>query len=192
MNKIRKGILVIGCLLIVSGVSLLTLFCVRINSANRRNDEIVHIINTILPERRDGNQEPGRDTNMPVLEIQEESLIALLEIPSYGLALPVGEKWNKSKITSYPCRFRGTAYDGSLVIGGSDQSGMFDFFDRIYEGTAVKVTDMTGTQFSYVVDRIDRSKSAEAEILVDYNADLTLFVRDAQLLEYIILRCLEK
>jgi len=40
--------------------------------------------------------------------------------------------------------------------------------------------------------RVDRSDSAREEILTDKDSDLTLFVRDAQLLEYIILRCVVK
>jgi len=39
---------------------------------------------------------------------------------------------------------------------------------------------------------VERSDSAQAEILLDDTADLTLFVRDAQGLEYILLRCVAK
>ena len=46
--------------------------------------------------------------------------------------------------------------------------------------------------FSYVVERVDRSSTAQADVLMNEESDLTLFVRDAQLLEYIILRCVMK
>ena len=48
---------------------------------------------------------------------------------------------------------------------------------------------MTGTTFSYTLEQVERRSSASAKSLLDADADLTLFVRDARLLEYIILRC---
>ena len=51
---------------------------------------------------------------------------------------------------------------------------------------------MTGLVFHYVIDRIDRSASASEEILTAGNADLTLFVRNAYGLDYILLRCAAK
>ena len=106
--------------------------------------------------------------------------------------LPVAGSWDAGKVNSYPCRFWGTVYDGSLIVGGADQPGQFAGFDRIFDGSAVTVTDMTGAEFSYVVDRVERSKSAQAEVLMAGEADLTLFARDAYSLEYVILRCVEE
>jgi len=151
--------------------------------------EIVQTMEMILKDRREGLIEFAQAKEMPVLELKGEDFIALLEIPSFGLKLPVLGEWDKGKVTSYPCRFCGTSYNGNLVIGGYDQPGQFDFFDVISNGATVKVTDMTGNEFCYVVDCVERSDSAQAEILIDDKADLTLFVRDAQLLEYIILHC---
>jgi len=129
---------------------------------------------------------------MPALELHGADFIALLEIPAYGLKLPVCSMWDKEAVMSYPCRFYGSTYDGTLIVGGYDQAGQFDFFDRIQDGAAVTVTDMTGSTFSYAVALVERSDSAQAEILLDDTADLTLFVRDAQGLEYILLRCVAK
>ena len=106
--------------------------------------------------------------------------------------MPIGNTWDKGKVISHPCRFYGSVYDGTLIIGGYDQAGQFDFFDRIYSNVTIKVTDMTGSTFSYVVERVERSSTAQAEVFMDEDSDLTLFVRDAQLLEYIILRCVMK
>lgn len=192
MKRSGKVIFILGCLLIAFSMVLLFLLQVQAKRAKRTNIEIVQIMETILSDRREGVKNPEWETEMPILELQGEDFIALLEIPSYGLKLPVCDIWDKGKVMSYPCRFRGNAYDGSLVVGGYDQPGQFDFFERIQNGTQVTVTDMTGTTFSYVVELVERSSSAQAEILNDEEADLTLFVRDAQLLEYILLRCVMK
>lgn len=192
MKRNNKFLLYFGCLLL--GVSLLLLVFLQIQTkrAERTNAEIVQTMEAILTDRRDGTIDLTREADMPALELYGEDYIALLEIPSYGLALPVGGTWDKGKVVFHPCRFYGTAYNGTLIIGGFDQPGQFDFFDRIQDGTTIKVTDMTGCTFSYMVESVERSDSAEAKILLDSKADLTLFVRDAQLLEYIMLRCVAK
>ena len=59
-------------------------------------------------------------------------------------------------------------------------------------GDEILVTDLTGAVYTYCVERIDRSKSAEAEKLYDPEHDLTLFVRDTYGLDYIIVRCKNK
>ena len=49
--------------------------------------------------------------------------------------------------------------------------------------------DMTGVQFRFAVSRIDRSKNPDTDVLIQDTWDLTLFARDAQSLEYILVRC---
>ena len=189
MKRNSKAIFVIGCLLITCSLIMLVVLQVRVQSAKRTNMEIVQTMEIILKDRREGVIEFEQEKEMPVLELKGEDFIALLEMPSFGLKLPVLGNWDKGKVTSFPCRFCGTSYNGNLVIGGYDQPGQFDFFDGVPNGTTVKVTDMTGSEFYYIVDCVERSDSAQAEILIDDKVDLTLFVRDAQLLEYIILHC---
>lgn len=192
MKKSGKIIFFFGCLLFAVGLGLLFMLKFQTKRAENINTEIVQTMEMILSDYREGMKEPDYATEMPALEIQGEDFIALLEIPVYGLKLPVCNVWDKTKAVSYPCRFSGTASQGTLVIGGYDQEGQFDFFDRILDGIEVFVTDMTGSTFSYVVDRVERSKSAKEENLIKEGSDLTLFVRDAQLLEYVMLRCVLK
>ena len=189
MKRKSKAVFVIGCLLITSSLIMLAVLQVRVQYAKRTNMEIVQTMESILSDRREGVIAFETEKDMPVLELNGEDFIALLEIPSLSLKLPVSGMWDKKNVLSYPCRFCGTSYHGNLVIGGYDQPGQFDFLDEVSDQTMVKITDMTGQEFCYTVDCVERSDSAQAEILIDDKADLTLFVRDAQLLEYIIVRC---
>lgn len=189
MRKSSKVIFVFGCLLIVTGLVLILTLKFQAKQAEQMNDQIVQNMENILCDHREGMQESECETEMPVLELDGVDFAALLEIPLYDLKLPVCNVWNKNSIMSYPCRFDGTIYNGTLIIGGYDQSGQFEFFDYISEGTEVLVTDMTGAVFSYKVSRVERSKSADIDVLKNEGTDLTMFVRDAQLLEYIIVRC---
>ena len=192
MKQNGKSLLILGCALFSLGIALLLLIQVHTMQSARENAQIIQIMEVILTDRREGTIDLDYEEEMPALELHGEDFVAMLEIPSHGLKLPVSNTWDKEKIWSYPCRFFGTAYNGTLVIGGCDQAGQFDFFDHIQDGAEVTVTDMTGSVFSYLVDRVERSSSVEVRILADTDTDLILFVRDAQLLEYIIVRCVMK
>lgn len=192
MKRNGNFIFVFGCVLIVAGLTALFLLQVYTKKVEEKNTEIIQLIEGILIDRREGIKDLERESEMPALEIQGEDFIALMEIPAYGLKLPVYKTWDKGKVLSYPCRFHGSVYNGTLIVGGFDQPGQFDFFDRIQNGAIVSVTDMTGMIFSYVVQQVERSGSAQSEVLMKGKWDLTLFVRDSQSLEYIFLRCVEK
>ena len=192
MKRRANLFLVIGCLLVAGSLALLAYSRIHSAQAQKRNAEVVAQITTILPGRIDGVMESYSNMEMPAMQIGGEDYIGLLEIPAFGLTLPIGSSWDAGKVTSYPCRFWGTVYDGSLVVGGADQTGQLDCLDQIWDGGVVTVTDMTGSVFRYMVSRVERSKSAQAEVLLDDAADLSLFVRDAYNLEYIIVRCVTK
>ena len=129
---------------------------------------------------------------MPVYEIGGEEFICLLEIPIFDLTLPVSADWEKKALNAYPCRFWGSAYNDTLMVGGADTEGQFDVLSMLDLGDEILVVDLTGAEYAYCVERIDRSKSAEAEKLYDPDYDLTLFVRDTYGLDYIIVRCKDK
>ena len=190
MRKISKILFAVGIILVL--VSLITLLALQMNAKKAQTNaaELVKQIEEIIPERTNGMMDTYTVMDMPVLQIDGKDFIAIVDIPAFGVKLPVAGSWDSGKVSSFPCRFSGTVYDGSLIVGGADQKGQFDFFDRIYNETVIIVTDMTGAEYTYTVSEIIRSDSAETDVLINTDADLTLFVRDAYSLEYIIVRCI--
>lgn len=128
------------------------------------------------------------DTTPIMFYVVAMCIFGMVEIPEFGVKLPLYSTWDTGKLTSFPCRFYGSAYVGSLIIGGNDQSGQFDCLQKMDLGTAVKIVDMQGAEFSYSATRIDRSKSADLDILWDAEYDLTMFARYANSKEYVIVR----
>ena len=112
---------------------------------------------------------------MPVLQLEGEDFCGLLEVPSYGVSLPVGGEWEEGRVSVYPRRFWGSVYDRSMVIGGSGRNGQLDFCAKLDLGDTLRFTDMEGTRFSYEAVRIDRKKQIDAEELLWVRWDLTLF-----------------
>ena len=192
MRKIGKLCFMVGCLLVAGSFMLFLSVRLTVARAQTRNAAVVERICNYLPPLQPGVQENYSNMTMPLLEIDGSDYVALLDIPALGLTLPVADKWDKGRIIAGPRRFEGTAYDGSLVVGGADQPGQFSGFASLQPGSSILVTDMTGLTFHYVIDRIDRSSLASKEILTGGNTDLTLFVRNAYGLNYLILRCVAK
>lgn len=192
MGRIGKLCFMVGCLLVAGSLALFLSVHITAARAETRNAATVESICSLLPPLQPGVQDTYSNMAMPVLEIDGSDYVALVDIPALGLLLPVADEWDKGRVVIGPRRFGGTVYDGSLVVGGADQQGQFSGFAYLQPGSSVTVTDMTGLVFHYVIDRIDRSASASEEILTAGNADLTLFVRNAYGLDYILLRCAAK
>ena len=189
MQRIGKLLLVLGFLLILSSCALLIASQMHTQEAQEENAQLVQILDGLLPEAVDGIMESRSNRSMPALEIDGEDYVALVEIPALGLRLPVADTWDKKVVTSRPCRFYGSAYDGSLIIGGSDRTGQFAGFTQLPFEAEVTVTDMTGAVFTYMITDIQRPASADAQVLLDSDAHLSLFVRNAYGTDYILLRC---
>lgn len=189
MKKTRNYPLILGVCLILAGALLLLGFQAQAKFAARNTRAIYDRIDALLPPRSPGVSGIFADPAMPVLDLDGTDFCGILEIPAYGARLPIADQWKSGNTRKYPCRFRGSVYDSTLVIGGSDQTGQLNFCDRIDVGEKIRIIDLMGMEFSFSVTRVDRRKSAEGSWLISSDADLTIFVRDAMSLEYLALRC---
>lgn len=155
----------------------------------RRAQELVSRLQQLLPPIRQGVWDDRDDMDMPVLQVDGENLCAWLQVPDFDCDLPVNSTWKTRDLSSLPCRYYGSIYDGSLVIGGTQRKGQLDFCDRIDTGHKVFITDMTGARYTYTVAIVERLGSVSAQILMDEEYDLTLYVKDSKNDLYILVRC---
>ena len=158
------------------------------NSAEE-NELAVEYLTALLEERTVGYLEERNTPEMPALEYRGRDLAALLEVPGHGVVLPVLAEWNQRTVNSVPCRFSGNPYDGSLVIGGVDAVGLFDFIPRTDIGDRIILTDMKGCEFRYTVSDVRHAKDGKAKTLQSGSGDLTLFARSAQNGDYLLVQC---
>lgn len=184
MNLLQKA----GVLLVAVGC-LLALGTELLGEWNRRTTEnLGQQIRASLPRITEGNPENYTDMDMPVLQLEQEDFCGLLQVPAFGVSLPIGANWKNNVVSRYPNRFWGSAYDNSLIIGGSGRKDQFAFCGKLDLGDEIRVTDMTGAQFSYEVAAIDRSSHANMDVFQQKQSDLILFARDNMTLDYIIVR----
>lgn len=190
MKKRKASLpLILGIGLILCSLCILVVIRIRIQTGAQKSQAVMTQINACLPDRIYGTPGMNPGADMAVLEINGVDYCGLLEIPALGITLPISDQWNSKDFYCAPSRFCGSVYDGTLVIGGGDYPKQFAFCDKIENGTAVTVTDMTGARFSYTVSRVDRAKHAQAQWLQEGAYDLVLFCRDAYSSEYIAVRC---
>ena len=189
MSRGKKLAALLGALLLVAAAGLFVLQQVGATQAEKRAAALLETLYAALPDITAGSADDRMDMAMPVLEAEGINFAAILEVPMFDCALPVSSPWSEKSLRNYPCRFYGSLYDRSLIIGGSDQAGQLDFLEQIDIGHRVSITDMTGAKYSYSVYRVDRAKHADADVLLDDGAAVTLFARDSFSLEYIIVRC---
>lgn len=181
--------LVLGIGLILVSIAMVLTFQIRTHLGVKHSQTILSNMEQILPERTAGVPGSYLTSAMPVLEIEDADYVAMLEVPSFAIALPVADRWDRNALFSSPCRFYGSAYDNTLIIGGADDPRQFGFCDEIEHGAQIIVTDMTGAQFTYTVSKIDRAKHAETQWLMDSDCALTLFCHNVYSMEYIAVRC---
>ena len=181
---------ILGLVLVLCSLCLVLFFQIRTRLGAQTCQQTAETLSAMIPERSAGVPGSYLQPRMPVLQIDSADYVALLEIPSLDITLPVADQWDSNRLSYSPARFFGSAYDGTLVIGGTDGPGQFRFCDKIDQGVTLTVTDMTGGQFTYTVARVDRSKEAETQWLTQSDWDLTLFCRDQQTLDYLAVRCI--
>ena len=159
-------------------------------SVNRRQaTALAETLKELIPTPYRGMPDGRSQTEMPVMELEGEDFSALLEIPAYGVLLPVCNGWESSNVQKYPHRFSGSMYDSSLVIGGSDNQGQLACLEVISIGDRLTVTDLRGEHYLYTVAWVEKTEDVSAEHLCDAEYDLTLFVRNTYGFEYTLVRC---
>ena len=177
----------IGVMLILAAVGLMLFSHLGGKNAQTNAKEIVNKMYTLMPDVKNSAPDGRSNVNMPMLEIDGADFVGIIEASEN--TLPIYCKWDSSEVTKYPCRYTGSMHDGSLIIGGSDNKGQFDFVKTISNGESIFITDTTGLRFRYTVTDINRTKDVSTEYLSSQDADLILFARNTYSLDYTVILC---
>ena len=188
-RKIVKITMTLGIVLILASVTAVTVHHFSQKNAAQQIQTIAAELISMMPETEYGT--PGRtgDTEMPVHEIDNNDFIGLIEIPAYQKVLPVYSEWDKKKITKFPCRYMGSMYDGSLVVGTVEDPGQFDCAKEITGGIEVTFTDVTGLKYTYIITDAYKTEDVSTEKLTESGGELVLFVRSTYGSDYMIISC---
>lgn len=187
MKRRHNWLLVIGLGLMVAGLLLVLGSALARHLWKTQASRLAEQIEALLPERSVGVPEEYSSMDMPALSLDGQGFIGLVELPAYGIQLPLCGHWKPGNVSKYPCRFEGTLYNDSLIIGAS--AAQLSCVKTVGHGDVVKVTDMQGAVYTYRVVNIRRADNAQVSALRRDDARLVIFVRDLYTMEYIIVSC---
>lgn len=177
-----------GILLVAAAVAMVIVSAVSEKNARENARELVAQMREVMPSAKDGEEDDREDVRMPVLELDGADFAGIIELPLYKTELPVGASWDKRDVKKYPCRYTGSIYDGSLIIGGVGSAGQFDFMENVTCGDLVYVTDTAGARFAYEVTEVTVHDEIGKETL-EKSGELVLFCTEKMGNGYVVAVC---
>ena len=188
-KRLTNVLLIAGILFLCLSIGWIgySKYSVQRNAA--RAESLVQTLYSLMPTVRDGAPDHRANPTMSALEISKMSFVGVVELPDYDCQLPIYSQWKRAKVRQFPCRYTGSVYDNSLIIGASDNDGQFDFIKQLSNGDSVYVVDTTGVRYTYTVTNILRTKDVGTENLRKIQADLTLFVQNSLNMDYTVVYC---
>lgn len=168
--------MVIGLLLMAAALFLTCYNQWDARRAGLASLEVTQELETLISSGQQLSKQPSdTEQDMPVIEIEGNLYIGVLEIPSLKLSLPVMTDWDYEKMKIAPCRYYGSYYTDNLVIAGHNYSSHFSPLKRIDLGTEVYFTNVEGKVYRYMVDNVETLQPTQIEDMITGEWDLTLF-----------------
>lgn len=112
---------------------------------------------------------------MPVVTIDEQGYVGMLQIPSLSLELPVTADWSYAALKESPCRYQGSAYTGDLIVMAHNYDSHFGKLKELRPEDVVTFTDTAGNTFTYRVVELETLPGTAVEDMAAGEWDLTLF-----------------
>lgn len=114
-------------------------------------------------------------TIMPETQIDGDSYIGYLSIPTVDLNLPVMSEWDDTRLKTAPCRYTGSTRTDDLVIAGHNYPRHFGTLSKLSVGDRVCFTGVDGISAVYEVAVVETLASTDVGKMTAGNYDLTLF-----------------
>lgn len=184
----RSVLLTIGAVLVIGALVVVSYNSIASYLAEKKCEKIVEKIEKLIPEPISSFPEERGNNTMSSMQIEKMNVAGIIEMPQYDLKLPFCSSWDEKNSASVPCRFYGSVYDSSLIIGAVDSDWQFGFAKELELNNVLYLTDMEGYKYTYLIAKIEHSDSADAKKLMTDEYDLTLFIKRSLSMEYLIVR----
>lgn len=187
MKKVRRSKLFTGIgLLLIGAALLLTLYNIAEGViAGRKADMALDLLRkdmAVSDDSLDDLTSDGRplyekypEMAMPLVEIDGEFYVGVIEIPSLDIELPVKEDFSYKELKSSPCRYDGSVYLDNMIIAAHNYSSHFGKLKNLNIGDRVSFTDGDGNLFLYDVAEIIQVNGNDVEGMKEGDWDMTLF-----------------
>lgn len=173
MKKFNRLLLLIIGLVLILGLLFLLIFSLqKFNQSDENLPKIAEKIEKLIPKKSEVGISNSFDCEMPSIEIDGCNFVGLIEVPGYGIKLPI-----YSEFEEYMPKVYNRNNDSSLIIEGRYSENQFSFADKIEVGEQIIFTDLYSNVFRYKVKRITHSDNINSEKFQSDKQDLTIFVK---------------
>lgn len=184
-RRIGAALLIFGALLLLASGGAALLHARQDEQAGRTARQAVTALQQLIESPAETQETVGapfsaspapQETAKPAaVELDGESYIGVLCIPSLGLELPVMEDWSYARLRIAPCRQFGSAAGGDLVIAAHNYKTHFGRLKELQEGDGITFTDLSGAEYAYRVDRVENVQPQDVAAVTESGAALTLY-----------------
>ena len=200
MNKKSKSgaiFMSLGLVLLVFALVLAAYNLWSEQNAGRRSGEIVRLLSDETAETSDDGEmvynmghEPYVENTyeedapmymlfpemeMPSKTINGRDYIGVLYIDELGLELPVLSELTYPGLRLSPCRYKGSAYEGNLIIAAHNYKTHFGNIKKLTPGSVIRLIDIDNNEFIYVVQTMETLPGTAVEEMEGGDWDLSLF-----------------
>ncbi len=133
---------------------------------------------------------PPEDGIMPEKTADGYEYIGILEIPRFGLELPVMSTWSYEGLRISPGRYSGSVWTKDLVICAHNYERHFGNLKNLENGDKVIFTDVLDNRFEYEVVRVETLEPHAVDALASCIWDMTLFTCTAGGASRVTVRCM--
>ncbi len=193
-RKLGIFLMILGAVLLMAALSLLVYNCLDNRRAEEAADESLSRLYALIDENRSETAIPAynrpSDGAMSSAELEGESYIGVLSIPSLGLELPVMKEWSYPNLRTAPCCYSGSVWTNDLVIAGHNYNSHFGRLKYINEGDKVTFTDINGNLFTYEADFTETLAPTAIDAMTSGDYPLTLFTCNYSGQARVALRCI--
>lgn len=109
--------------------------------------------------------------------------------PALHAELPVLSEWSYDRLKRSPCRFAGSAYLDSMILAAHNYRSHFGGIRNLRPDDKVRLTDVEGHVFRYVVAELEILDGNALEALEGGDWDLTLFTCTLARTTRVVVRC---
>ena len=129
------------------------------------------------------------EMEMPSRTIDGRNYIGVLYIDELGLELPVLSELTYPGLRKSPCRYKGSAYEGNLIIAAHNYKTHFGNIKNLSPGSVIRLIDIDNNEFTYVVQTIETLPGTAVEEMESGGWDLSLFTCNYGGTARITIRC---
>ena len=172
-RKIGNTLILLGLLLLLGAGGLAAYNIWDGIRADRASQHIIEEMNIGQDLVEALDREPDQDPEMPVIEVEGNYYIGILEIPSLQLTLPVMDRWDYTRLKISPCVYSGSYKTDDLVICAHNYARHFSPVKRIDIGADVYLITVDCRVYHYQVTNRETLQPGAVENMIENTNNTT-------------------